>query len=277
MKNNISILLSTYNSDKYLSQQIDSILAQTYTEWELIIRDDGSTDNTLQIIHDYCKRYPKIIMLESYGENLGTKNSFIKLLEYAHAQYYMFCDHDDVWLPFKIEITYEKMKEAEQNNLEKPIIVCTDLIVTDEKLQNIHNSMWKYSRIFPDVLNSSYQYLVICNFVTGCTMMINQIAKEISFPVSINATLHDNWIALKVKYSCGIIVPISTPTIYYRQHDKNICGATPFPENYIINKLKNILIVYKENRLVYKMAKSIGNISIFIYIVYKIKYFIKRK
>lgn len=277
MNSKISILLSTYNSDKYLNEQIDSILTQTYTEWELIIRDDGSTDKTILLIHDYCRRYTNIRLLESYGRNLGAKNSFFELLESTNARYYMFCDHDDVWLPFKIEMTYEKMKEAEKNHLNKPIIVCTDLIVTDDKLGVIHNSMWEYSRIFPDVLNSSYQYLVVCNFVTGCTMMINQFAKEISFPVSPNATLHDNWIALKVKYSGGIIIPVYTQTMLYRQHDKNVCGAVLFSENYLFRKLKNTMYVYRANKLAYRMVKSIGRINIFTYIIYKIKYFLRRK
>jgi glycosyltransferase involved in cell wall biosynthesis len=277
MNNKIAILLSTYNSDKYLSEQINSILKQTYTEWELIIRDDGSTDKTISLVLDYCKQYKNIKLLESHGKNLGVKNSFFELLKNTNSKYYMFCDHDDVWLPFKIELTYKRMKEAEIKYINKPIIICTDLIVTDNNLKIIHNSMWKYSRIFPDILNSSYQYLVVCNFVTGCTMMINQITKEISFPVSCNATLHDNWIALKVMYLGGIIIPVYIPTILYRQHDKNVCGAIIYPENYFFKKLKNILFVYKANKSFYKMINDIGKISIFIFIIYKIKYYLKRK
>jgi len=231
MRETVAVLLSTYNSEAYICEQINSILTQTYKEWILFIRDDGSFDGTINLIQNYCNQHSNIRLFESNGENLGARDSFFWLLNNTDAKYYMFCDHDDVWLPFKIEITYKKIKKAEQNNCGKPIIINTDLIVVDDKLQTIHNSMWRYSGFLPNVLKSSFYYLSVCNFVNGCTMMFNQEAKEISFPVSPNATLHDNWIALKVINSDGIIVPIDQPTILYRQHAQNVCGAAIFGKN----------------------------------------------
>ena len=277
MKDTVAILLSTYNSEKYICEQINSILSQTYKQWKLFIRDDGSIDGTISIIQNYCNKHSNIIFFESKEKNLGTRDSFLGLLKNTQGKYYMFCDHDDVWLPFKIEITYKEMKKAEQNNFDKPIIVNTDLIVVDDKLQTIHSSMWKYSGFLPDVLKSSFYYLSVCNFVNGCTMMINQKAKEISFPVSSNATLHDNWIALKVITSGGIIVPINMPTILYRQHKNNVCGATIFGKNYIFSKFQDLSKLYRINKIAYRMSASAGKINIFMYCIYKVKYYIKRK
>ena len=278
MKETVAILLSTYNSEKYLDEQIDSILKQTYNNWELIIRDDGSTDSTIQIIHNYCLQYPNIRLIKTQKKNLGVKKSFFELLENSNARYYMFCDHDDVWFSDKVEKTYKKMIEEERNNRNKAIIICSDLVVVDDKLQVIHDSMWGYSKFFPEILKSSFKYLSVCNFVTGCTMMINNKAKEISFPLSPHATLHDNWIALKVLCSNGIISPIYDTTIFYRQHGKNVCGAAEFKRNnYLFNKIKEISTVVNNNILAYKMAKSAGRVNVFSYIFYKIKYYIRRQ
>jgi glycosyltransferase involved in cell wall biosynthesis len=278
MKNDtISILLSTYNSEKYLCEQIDSILNQSHKEWRLYIRDDGSTDSTLNIIKEYCSQHSNIVLCESGNKNIGAKNSFFWLLDNIDAQYYMFCDHDDVWLPFKVEITYKKMKIAEQDNFGKSIIVNTDLVIVDNNLQMIHPSMWDAARLLPDILKSSFHYLCICNFVTGCTMMINQKAKEISFPVASKATLHDNWIALKVLYTGGIIIPIKEQTILYRQHSKNVCGFPMYHTNYILSKIKHCICVLKMNKTAYEMCTSVGKMNIFLYCLYKIKYYFKRK
>ena len=278
MSTKISILLSTYNGERYLSQQIDSIIHQSCKDWDLYIRDDGSSDNTLQIIEKYCTNYSTHIHFLQNSKHKGVWMSFLWLLEQIESDYYMFCDQDDIWFPEKIEKTYKKMKAEELNNGDKAIIVCSDLVVVDEQLQLIHNSMWEYSKIFPKTLKSSFKYLSVCNFVTGCTMMINNKAKEVSFPFSSNATLHDNWIALKVLYSNGIISPVYEPTILYRQHGKNVCGAAEFKKsNYLLNKIKHLFTTYNNNMLAYKMANSAGGISVFSYIVYKINYYAMRQ
>ncbi|MDR1645152.1 MAG: glycosyltransferase family 2 protein [Tannerellaceae bacterium] len=277
MDNRIAILLSTYNSEKYLCEQIDSILNQSYKEWILYIRDDGSTDETLNIIKEYCSQHSNIVLCKSENKNRGAKNSFFWLLEHVDALYYMFCDHDDVWLPFKVEITYKKMKIAEQDNFDKSIIVNTDLMVVDNNLQIIHPSMWEAAHLLPDILKSSFHYLCICNFVTGCTMMINQKAKEVSFPVSSKAIFHDSWIALKVLYTGGIIIPIKEQTILYRQHTQNVCGVPIYPTNYILDKIKHCISILKMNKIAYEMCSSVGKTNIFVYCLYKIKYYFKRR
>ena len=146
--NKIYILLSTYNGEKYLKEQLDSLFSQSYKDFKLIVRDDGSNDKTLDILKKY-----DIELLPSFG-NLGVKKSFEKLLKYAsennEAKYFMFCDQDDVWKSDKIEKTLKKMQELENlygNNM--PLLIHTDLEVVNENLKTINHSMWQYEKINP--------------------------------------------------------------------------------------------------------------------------------
>ena len=137
----ILILLSTYNGEKYLKVQLDSLFSQSYKNFKLIARDDGSSDKTLEILKYYD------IELLSSNENIGVKSSFETLLKYAFensdADYFMFCDQDDVWNQDKVELTFQKMYEMEELYKNTPILVHTDLEVVDENLHTINPSFMK--------------------------------------------------------------------------------------------------------------------------------------
>ena len=143
----IVILLSTYNGEKYIKQQLDSLFSQTYKDFEIIVRDDKSMDNTLEILKSFD------IKLVDSTQNLGAKKSFASLLEYAiqnsDAEYFMFCDQDDIWEKDKIEKTLKKMEEMGSEFGNVPLLVHTDLKVVDEKLNILSASMWKYQNINP--------------------------------------------------------------------------------------------------------------------------------
>ena len=116
----IAILMATYNGKDYIGEQIDSLLAQSFTNWHLYIHDDGSTDGTDKVIHQYENRYPQHISILNYPSQGGACGNFLSMLENVSADYYMFCDQDDVWLPEKIERTFERMKTAEQQHANLP-------------------------------------------------------------------------------------------------------------------------------------------------------------
>jgi glycosyltransferase involved in cell wall biosynthesis len=252
----LSILLSTYNSELFLKEQINSLLFQTVKDWVLYIRDDGSTDNTIILIEDYCKNHDNIILIKDELSNLGTKNSFMKLLSNVDSEYYLFCDHDDVWLPFKIERTLLKMKETESLHPNKPILIFTDLKVVDANLNLINSSLWTYQKTDPQHSKNTY-FLSIANPVTGCTIMINKKAKEVSLPMSPKSLMHDLWIALNVsKY--GFIDFVPEPTMLYRQHRVNVIGAKKTNFMYYFLRLKNLKNVLRDNILMIQMINSLN-------------------
>ena len=221
----VYILLSTYNGAHYLAEQLDSILAQTYTDWQLLVRDDGSTDETLRIVQEYAKKDKRIGLLTD-GENIGACRSFERLLtQCGEAEYYAFCDQDDVWRSDKLAICIEAIQQAENECPDKPIVVHTDLQVVDENLKEIAPSFWRYSNIQADLLDAHIHYLAICNSVTGCAMLFNKAARDCSLPMSADAYMHDAWIALMTAYQGGHVIPIHQTPVAYRQHGDNVLGA----------------------------------------------------
>jgi glycosyltransferase involved in cell wall biosynthesis len=275
----INILLSTFQSERYLVQLIDSILNQSYKEWKLIVRDDGSTDNTNLILYNYQNDYPeKIIVLADIAGNIGTVKSFEHLLAYSsEADYIMFCDHDDIWLSDKIKISIEKMGEMEKANPHCPILVHTDLTVVDMKGEVIHSSFWNLSKLDPQLL-TNFNYLAVCNGVTGCTIIINKKSREVCLPISENARMHDSWIALCVsKY--GKIGYISEPTILYRQHLSNQIGAKEGRSlfRYIQSKLQNLKKTIRYNKMQLAMVRDLKHTNLFKYFIFKLIYFLKTR
>ena len=229
--NKILILLSTYNGSSYLKNQLDSLMSQSYKDFEIIARDDGSNDDTIEILKSYGVK-----LLES-ERNLGAKGSFTELLKNAvqnsDSEYFMFCDQDDVWKEDKIEKTVEKMKDLEAIYTDTPILVHSDLKVVDENLKVLDDSLWKFQHIDPkrDAIN----HLLLHNVVTGCTMMINRRLAKMVTNIPKEAIMHDWWIAM-VANSFGKIGFVDEPLMLYRQHNSNDTGAKNYGIGYFIKK-----------------------------------------
>jgi len=254
-KPSIDILLATYNGQEYLAEQIDSILAQSNQDWQLLIRDDESCDDTLSIIKDYLSRYSsKIKLIEDNDLHLGAKLNFQRLLEHSTAKYIMFCDQDDVWLNQKIEVTLKTMQAAEKNYPNKPIMVHSDSIVVDANLKNIADSKWAYEKIWPRK-NDDLNRIMSQNVATGCTIMINKRAKNVSLPIPKDAIMHDWWIAIKVAKH-GKIVYIPDKLVLYRQHPGNLVGAKKAPEMNIQGFLEMLPSLKEKILNHYKMVKK---------------------
>ncbi len=224
----IGILMATYNGERFISEQIESILNQTYKNWKLIIHDDGSNDLTIKTIKSFTKKYPnKILLIEDSIRCGGAKENFAHLMKIAkdkfNFDYIMFSDQDDIWLPNKITISLEKMKQLESKwGSNTPLLVYTDLKIVDENLKEIYPSLWKYQGLKPN--HNSLNYLLIQNIITGCSMLINKNVLVLSLPIPQKAVVHDWWIALVVS-SFGKLDFISTPTVLYRQHNMQVIGA----------------------------------------------------
>ena len=251
----ISICMATYNGEKFLREQLDSIISQSYQDWQLLIRDDGSDDNTISIVEEYASRLPaKMRLIKDDNNHLGASLNFGKLLEQTDTEYIMFSDQDDIWLPNKVELTLNAMKNAEKINPDKPILIHTDLKVIDSQLRTIANSLWNYQKLFPET-GDNLNKIMAHNVVTGCTVMINDAAKAVSIPIPPEAIMYDWWLALNVCRN-GKIVHLPIQPILYRQHTDNQIGAKKAQAINLTLFLKKLRQV--RNRLLtqYRMLKK---------------------
>lgn len=273
----VAIIMATYNGAEYVASQIESIIGQTYKDWDLYIRDDGSCDETAKILLSYVKKYHNIHFIDDVYEKKGAKWNFMHLLEMVDEEYYMFCDQDDVWLPDKIEKSLNRLKEIEHKGC--PALVCCDLKVVDQSLNVIFDSYWDYMKLRPSLLVNK-KYAISCNLFTGCTMLFNKEAKNVSFPVSELMILHDYWVGLNVIAHKGNVSSINETLILYRQHSTNVCGAIPIGKNlsYYWGKIIGIKDVINDYNAKFRMANAVfnGRIGVLYFILNKIIYLIKR-
>lgn len=220
----IAILLATYNGARFLGEQLDSLFRQTYTDFTVYVHDDGSTDATCEILHQYASAHPgKLVLMSDEKPGRGPMGSFMWLLENTDAEYYMFCDQDDVWLETKIEHTLRRMRDVERLHPGKPVLIHTDLRVVDERLNTRYESFWKRKGYRVDV-SKRFNFTCLGNVFTGCTILINQALKQISLPVSPHAKMHDQWLGI-VAAKYGVVENLKEQTLLYRQHGMNAAGA----------------------------------------------------
>lgn len=224
----VQILMSTYNGARYIRTQLDSIVQQTIEEKSLLIRDDGSTDATVDIICEYQANYPWIEMYQ--GPNLGVQKSFFELIEKSDTEvdYIAFADQDDEWLPEKLERAVSTLETQYNKDEVPPLLYCGSQIMVDEHLKSLEASV---SRI---VRKPAFGNALVQNICTGCTAVINQSLATLirkNIPSNIEAiVMHDWWLYLTA--SCfGDVYYDDVPYIQYRQHGKNTHGV-------ILNKRK---------------------------------------
>lgn len=256
MKEKVAILMAAYNGEKYISEQIDSIIKQTYTNWVLFISDDGSTDRTMDIVSQYVEQYPdKIFVVPGEKENHGAKENFDFLLQNVKGyQYYMFSDQDDVWLENKINVLMKKMWQMEQKEgRNTPIMVFSDMKVVDSQLNIIADSFLKYSNLI--WTNNILESYLLHNYTAGCSMLCNVSLINITGNIPACAAMHDYWIAL-IAASMGRIGFIKHAQVLYRQHENNSVGASRWSPLNFLNSIKkeNIQKLQKEKQMYKDMS-----------------------
>lgn len=215
MKKQVQILLSTYNGENYIEEQLESLLAQDYQEISILIRDDGSSDQTIEIIKKYSMQYDNI---EYYsGENIGVINSFLDLIKHRSkdTKYFAFCDQDDIWLPNKIS----KAVAIMENNQGKMQLYCGNPILVDynrERLKKQLNGKKK----------PSFGNALIENICIGCTAIVTSDLLEYMKDIDTSQiVMHDWWLYLVA--SCfGIVHFDEQAGIEYRQHNSNVIGSS---------------------------------------------------
>lgn len=228
----VNILLSTYNGEKYVEELLDSLIQQDYPYIKILIRDDGSTDDTKKIIERYALRYKeKIRLLCDDKGNLGVTGSMFELLKESNAPYMIFCDQDDVWFKNKIRILVKAIKSKERLYKEIPLIIHCEAYTTDEHLKLVDNNpahALQGYQIGRDKKQTSFANLLLCNAVQGASMLFNKSLKkelEIILDQKIRRHLIYDSIIASVCSIRGKIFFLNKPLMYYRQHSKNVVGA----------------------------------------------------
>ena len=219
MKYKVDILMATYNGEKYLKEQIESIINQSYDNWTLLIRDDKSKDNTVSIIEEYERKDSRIKLLRDKKANLGFVKNFEELLNNSQKEFIMFSDQDDYWEKDKIKNYIEILKKNE-SLLKKPLLIHSNSFVCDKDLKIIKQKFIN-SVVAREKDTNSYFFSYI---VQGSTVMINKRMKEISIPFLKAVTLHDRYFHLLAEFF-GNRIFIDKTLIKYRQHADNKIGA----------------------------------------------------
>ncbi len=249
----IDILLATYNGARYLPEQLHSLETQTFTDWRLIVRDDGSTDGSLAIVEEWAAGCgAELRVLDDGRKGLGACGNFGALLEASDAPYFALCDQDDVWLPEKLAIMHGCLVEANYRyGAEMPILAYSDLRLVDSYLREIHPSFRKYSGIRSPRPGRMLVHMAIQNVVTGCASMGNAALRQVALPMPDEAIMHDWWLAM-VAAGLGKVIEVAEPTILYRQHDHNTLGA------------KSISLMAATRRFIFNPAASVTHMRLMI-------------
>lgn len=221
----VDILLPVYNGEKYLEEQIKSLLLQEYKNIKIIIRDDMSIDNSMKIIEKYSRSDKRIkVLYDQYG-NVGLVRNIEILLNESDADYIMYCDQDDVWFKNKID---KMMKEILKYDNSEALLVHSDSYITNEKLK-IRRKFKGDRPLISGVENMYFNYIV-----QGATVIFNKKLKNKLLPFPKEAYIHDRYTHLIAELE-GKRVYLNEPLMYYRQHESNVLGSNDL----LIKKIKN--------------------------------------
>ncbi len=242
------ILMSTYQGEKFLAEQIESIRLQTHPNWILLIRDDGSTDATLSILKKYIEVDSRIQLVTDQLGNVKPAQSFSLLMHRAlttDCSYIFFADQDDYWLPEKLERQIELLQLMKnQYGTDTPLLVHSDLCVVNSRLEILHPSYLAFEKLTANK-SQPLATLLVHNYVTGCTIGMNKTLLKLAAPIAKTALMHDWWCALTAAIH-GKIGFIAEATVYYRQHGNNDIGSKGF--YYKINQWGRFKKTLKKNQ-----------------------------
>ena len=261
----VQVLLSTFNGAKFIQQQLNSIFHQKDVEIFCLVRDDGSTDETIEILMEYQHKHENLSFIR--GNNIGYKLSFQELLKLSGKyDYYAFADQDDVWEPLKLKVAVEEIVRL---NKRSPTMYFSNCTVVNSKLEKI-GMLHSKENIVPEKKATA----LVQGFAHGCTMVFNKISRDLILnyqPEQIYA--HDFWIPLLHIY-LGDLIYDSNSYILYRQHNQNVFGEkrsllelltlkfnfTQHSKNYHSGTAKDLLNGYSNSlrKTEYKQLKDIA-------------------
>lgn len=250
----IDILMATYNGGRYLRNQLLSLQQQTYEDWTLFVRDDGSTDDTISILRKFAEFDCRIKIIEGSRQRLGPGRNFLSLTKYSNADYIMFCDQDDIWFEKKLEILADFSQKNFNTNI--PCLVYCDAygysdakgIITANTVSRLHAKNLREFLFF----NGGYQ---------GCSMLFNKrLCKMASEYRADYFFLHDDIISL-LAHCFGRVYFLPKKLMFWRQHVSNVTGKLLDIRSYLKRVLnKNLYVLnrkhYMEKQSFYSAYKA---------------------
>lgn len=225
----VSVAMATYNGDKYIKDQIESILINLKLDDELIISDDGSTDSTLKIVKEYQRKDKRIKLFE--GPRLGVKQNFANAIEHCCGKYIFLSDQDDIWMPNKVEKVLEYFRD------DKYKVVVHNADIVDKNLNSIENDFFSFRKSGKGKVKNIYK-----NTYIGCCMAFSASLKDKILPIPNNIEMHDQWIGL-IGEKIGKVFFLNENLIKYRRHDENVSSFKHYP---LKRMIKNRIIFVKE-------------------------------
>lgn len=224
----IDVLLATHNGERFVAEQILSVLAQTHVSLRVLVSDDCSCDNTLAIVDGIASADPRVEVVCRGRRHGSACANFMWLLRHTDADYVMPCDQDDVWLPHKVSTMLETMRAQERmTGVDTPTLVFSDMCVVDEDLEVLCASFERYSRI--DASRTAFRHVLAQSVGSGNAMMANRalVRSVVRTPSAQPMIMHDWWMSL-VAAAFGTIAHVDEATVLYRQHGANANGALRF-------------------------------------------------
>jgi glycosyltransferase involved in cell wall biosynthesis len=240
----VNVLLSTFNGEAYLHEQLQSLYQQTYPNIKIIVRDDGSSDSTVSLLKKEAAK-EKLLLIPSLS-NIGPAASFFDLLRQPFdASFFAFCDQDDIWVPQKIELAVNAIGQFPEG---VPVMYFSRLKYVD--------STNKLIKLSPLPKKIGFGNALVENIATGCTIVINKAAKElIEKDIPKQCLMHDSWCYLLI--SCmGKVIYDPSPTIHYRQHASNAIGASTSVIDTMKRRFKRLKLF---NRKVFRFSDQAEN------------------
>lgn len=248
---NVVILLATHNGARFITQQIVSIQTQTHQHWRLLISDDNSTDNTVELITRLAEDDARIsfVRRDSEGRS-GAAAHFGDLMRHAcniPVELFCFCDQDDIWLREKLQHSVALARQLEQSNGKRqPLLVYSDLELIDADARALGKTYYAHQGIRRANREPPFGTLMVQNHIAGCTTLFNRALLELATPLPDCAYMHDWWLALCAG-TAGKIAYLATPTVLYRQHQNNAVGAGGLSRAKSLTAIRNLIA--KMNRI----------------------------
>lgn len=239
----VDILLATYNGEKYIKDQINSIIYQTYKNWRLIIRDDGSSDKTVEILNYYKNLDSRIVICNDEKGNLGVFQNFMELINLSSSPYIMLADQDDIWLNNKVELSLLSIKRFEYDK--DPVLLFSNSILANESLTK------KFGLNYDLKENPSIKNFLFYNAgYQGANMIFNKELKIRLFPFFNNKIVHDYHISL-VGLLLAKVYHLSDPLMLYRRHETSTTLQNKTLKDRAVWFFKNRSYVYNPELLDY--------------------------